>query len=61
MQQQQIIARMIGLRQAATETGLSYGFLRKKCLSGELPCIRSGKRFLLNAEVLRRYLSGGST
>lgn len=49
--------RMITLREAAKETGLSYGCLRKLCLSGQIAHIRAGSKFLLNYELLAEYLN----
>lgn len=50
--------RMITLKQAATETGLSYDCLRKLCLTGKLVHIRAGTKYLINAEKLTEYLGG---
>lgn len=49
--------RMISLSQAAEETGVSYGCLRRLCNQGKLVHIRSGKKILLNAEKLAEYLN----
>lgn len=54
------MARMISLKQASTETGLSYDFLRKMCLANKLVYIRAGKKIMLNADRLEEYLNGGS-
>ena len=51
--------RMITLKQAAAETGVSYCELRKLCLAGVLVHIRAGTKYLLNAEKLAEYLDGG--
>lgn len=51
--------KMITLKQAAAETGLSYDCLRKLCLTGTLVHIRAGTKYLLNAERLAEYLDGG--
>lgn len=56
------IPRMLKLNEAAELSGLSYDFLRKRCLDGTLVHIRSGRKFLLNADKLAEYLnSGGCT
>ena len=54
------MARMISLKQASTETGLSYDCLRKMCLANKLVYIRIGKKIMLNADRLEEYLNGGS-
>lgn len=52
--------KMITLKQAAMETGMSYNWLRQMCLQGKLVHVRSGTKFLLNAEKLAEYLNGES-
>lgn len=49
--------RMIGLKQASQETGLSYNCLRQLCLKGEIAHVRAGTKFLINAEKLAEYLN----
>ena len=51
------IARMIGLREAAADTGLSYDCLRKLCLQRRIAHIRAGKKILVNADALVDYLT----
>ncbi len=51
------MTRMISLKQAAAETGLSYDCLRKLCLSNKVVHIRVGTKFMLNAEKLELYLN----
>lgn len=46
------------LNQAKEATGLSYEFLRKLCLKKEIVCIKTGNKYLINAEKLRDYLNG---
>ena len=43
---------------AALVDGLTEYRVRKMCRSGELPCIKAGKKFLINKEVLIRFLGG---
>lgn len=52
------LPRMISLLEAAQMTGLSYEFLRQKCLDGTLVHIRSGRKFMVNAAKLAAYLNG---
>ena len=48
------------LREAAEDLGLSYKYLRLGCLSGEIPCIRSGDgknaKIYINMPLLREKL-----
>ena len=47
------IPKMVSLRDASKRTGLSYDFLRKECLKGNLVHIRVGSgKFLLNLDSL---------
>ena len=43
---------------AALVDGLTEYRVREMCRSGELPCIKAGKKFLINKEVLIRFLGG---
>ncbi len=53
------IPTMLGLREAAEQTGLSYDHLRKLCLQGKVVYVRAGSRFLVNLERLIEYLNRG--
>lgn len=51
---------MMSLREAATQTGLSYDTLRHLCLSGRIAHMRVGTRggkFLVNYGMLVEFLS----
>lgn len=50
--------RMGTLREAAELTGLSYGCLRQKALSGEIVAVRAGRKFLVNLDKLVDFLNG---
>lgn len=54
------IPKMITLLEAAECSGLSYDYLRKRCLDGTLVHIRSGRKFLINSNKLADYLNDGS-
>ena len=43
---------------AALVDGLTEYRVRQLCRSGELPCIKAGKKYLINKEVLIRFLGG---
>lgn len=52
------LPRMISLQQAATETGLSYSYLRRLCLEGEICAVRSGVKWMINSDSLASFLGG---
>lgn len=52
------IPTLATLKEAAALTGLSYGFLRQKALSGEIVAVRAGRKFLVNMDRLVDYLNG---
>ena len=43
---------------AALVDGLTEYRIRELCKSGELPCFRAGKKYLINKDILYKYLSG---
>ena len=50
------LPRMLKIREAAAETGLSYHFIRSLCLSGALAHIKVGNRYFINAASLESFL-----
>ena len=50
--------KMLSLREAERETGLTYATLRNLVRNGEIPSVRVGRKIFLNSEVLRTYLQG---
>ena len=50
---------MITIKEAAQRTGLSYDFLRKSCLKGQIVHIRAGSKFLINFGKLVEWLNEG--
>ena len=57
------IPEMLGIRDVAKRTGLSYNALRLMCLNNEIPNIRIGQRgdFKINYSALCRILNGEET
>ena len=53
------IPRMITMREASRETGLSYNHIRSLSKSGKIVSIRAGNRILINREKLIDYLNSG--
>lgn len=50
--------KMMTLREAATETGLTYSCLRRWILSGEFPYfVKAGSRYLVNMDRLADFLN----
>ena len=54
------IPTMVTLSEASKQTSLSYDYLRKLCLAGQITHIRAGKKYLINLEKLVDYLNGGT-
>lgn len=51
--------RMLTIREAASETGLSYDHVRRLCITGKVKHVMVGSKRLVNAESLRAYLREG--
>lgn len=51
--------RMLTVKEAAAETGLSYDHVRKLCITGKVKHVLIGSKRLVNAESLRAYLQEG--
>lgn len=50
---------MLTIKQAASLVqGLTEYRVRELCRTGELPCIMAGKKYLLNKDILYKFLSG---
>lgn len=50
--------RMLTLKQCSKETGLSYEYLRKLCLQNEIVYVKTGTKYLINADKLADYFNG---
>jgi len=51
--------KMLTIKEAAALVdGLTEYRVRQLCRSGELPCFKAGKKYLINKNVLIRYLGG---
>ena len=53
------VPRMLTMREASRETGLSYNNIRSLSKSGKIVSIRAGNRILINREKLIDYLNSG--
>lgn len=50
---------MLTIKQAASLVqGLTEYRVRELCKTGELPCFRAGKKYLINKDILYKFLSG---
>ena len=54
-----IVPRMLTIREASKEVGLSYNYIRSLCLSGRIVSIRAGNRIMVNREKLIAFLNSG--
>jgi len=53
-------ARMLTINEAAERApGLSKWRIREMCVSGELPHLKAGKKYLINEQMLVGYLTKG--
>ncbi len=52
------IPRMVSIRDAADQTGLSYRFIRKLCEENKIVYITTGTKFLINLDKFVDYLNG---
>lgn len=50
------IPPFLSIEQACQVTGLSQYYLRAGCRSGEVPCVKSGRVYMVNVPALLRKL-----
>ena len=51
---------MLTIKQAASLVqGLTEYRVRELCKTGELPCFKAGKKYLINKDILYKFLSSG--
>ena len=53
------IPTMVTIQEAAKQTGLSYDYIRKLCINGQIVYVKAGAKRLVNLDMLRRYLNRG--
>ncbi|WP_313524695.1 DNA-binding protein [Anaerotignum sp.] len=52
-------AKMLTIKQAANVVeGITEYRIRQMCISGELPCFKAGKKYLINENTLRKVVMG---
>ena len=50
---------MLTIKEAAKLVqGLTEYRVRELCKTGELPCFKAGKKYLINKDILYKFLSG---
>lgn len=49
---------MMTIKELSKETGIFYDRIRKMCLNNEIVYIKSGTKFLVNADRFKDYLNG---
>lgn len=51
---------MLTIKQAASLVqGLTEYRVRELCKTGQLPCFKAGKKYLINKDILYKFLSSG--
>ena len=51
---------MLTIKQASSLVqGLTEYRVRELCKTGELPCFKAGKKYLINKDILYKFLSSG--
>ena len=51
---------MLTIKEAAELVqGLTEFRIRELCKTGELPCFKAGKKYLINKDILYKFLSSG--
>ena len=53
------IPRMVTIKEAAAETGLSYDYLRKLCIQNRIVYVSAGSKRLINFDKLLEFLNRG--
>lgn len=46
------------MKQADADTAITANALRRMVISGNIPCIKAGKKYLIDLDVLQEYLKG---
>lgn len=49
---------MVPIKEASQRTGISYDFIRKMCISGQITHVKAGSKYLVNWQRLKEYLNG---
>lgn len=49
------------VKQGDPETSLTKYALRQAVITGKLPSVKAGKKYLVNLDILEKWLEGGNT
>lgn len=52
------IPTMVTIKEASSQTGVSYDFIRKLCLQKRIVFIKAGSKYLINLEKFVAFLNG---
>ena len=52
MKKLHVPAPLMKIRETATLVGLTPGYLRRGCISGDVPCVKAGRAYLVNVPKL---------
>jgi len=52
------IPKMLSIKQASAESGVSYECIRQWCIKNEIPHKKAGSKYLINADKFADYLNG---
>jgi excisionase family DNA binding protein len=50
--------RMFTINEASEYYGLPKHFVRRLVVTGEIPSVKAGKKYLINEKILEKYLHG---
>ncbi len=53
------VPRMVTIKEAAMDTGLSYDYIRKLCLQKKIVHVKAGTKYLVNWGKLVEFLNEG--
>ncbi len=51
--------KMLPIKQAAEQTGLSYECIRKLCIQKKIVFVKSGNKYFINMEKFAEFLNNG--
>lgn len=52
------IPTMVTIKEASSQTGVSYDFIRKLCLRNKIVFVKAGSKYLINLEKFVAFLNG---
>lgn len=52
------IPRMLKIKEVSQETGLSYDYIRKLCITNQIVFVRAGNKYFVNMDKFIDFLNG---